>query len=101
MKPSEFRSATRRIRELADSIDAHADATAPREVATRTRAINDLSRVARDLARRNRGLSVADQIAEDAAALGARGGAAGTGAAKVRGGREYYARIGRMRWKRD
>lgn len=60
-----YRAAVRRVRELADAIEAHAEATEPREKATRTRAINDLSHVARDLARRNRGLTVAEQIARD------------------------------------
>jgi hypothetical protein len=60
-----FRAAVHRVRELADAIESRADATESHERAIRTRAINDLSHVARDLARRNRGLSVAEQIARD------------------------------------
>ena len=60
-----FLAAVRRVRKLADAIESRADATEPHERAIRTRAINDLSHVAWDLARRNRGLSVAEQIARD------------------------------------
>lgn len=60
-----FLAAVRRVRKLADAIESRAEATEPHERAIRTRAINDLSHVARDLARRNRGLTVAEQIARD------------------------------------
>lgn len=60
-----YRAAVRRVRKLIDAIESRAEATEPHERAIRTRAINDLSHVARDLARRNRGLTVAEQIARD------------------------------------
>ena len=53
MKPVSYRAAARRITELASNVDAKAEASTPRERATRTRTINALLAAARRLHRRN------------------------------------------------
>jgi len=57
LSPRALRGALRRIRQLADLIEAHADATEPREKATATRAINGLACASRVLMQRRMGVS--------------------------------------------
>jgi len=59
-----YRAAVARITDLAASIEAHAEATEPREKAALTRAIHGLAHAARDLSRRHRQVSVAQELRE-------------------------------------
>ena len=56
LSPRSIRGAVRRIRQLADLIEAHADAIEPREKATATQAINGLASASRVLMQRRMGL---------------------------------------------
>lgn len=54
MQPSSYRTAAKTVHKMADQIEARAEAETPRERASRTSAINRLSRYAQHLADRNR-----------------------------------------------
>ena len=55
-----YRAVARRVRELADQLDAHADPHTPRERAALTLAINILARITRILSRRHHGRPIHD-----------------------------------------
>ena len=57
-----YRAAAARIRELADSIDAHAEPATPQDKRALTQSIHGLAHAARDLSRRHRGVSVAQDL---------------------------------------
>jgi len=54
MQPSSYRAAARKVRQMADDLEARADAETPREQASRTSVIHRLSRYCQHLSQRNR-----------------------------------------------
>lgn len=54
MKPASYEAAARRLRRLADRVEATAHATTPQERRARTLAVHALARAARELSERNR-----------------------------------------------